>query len=140
MFAGEIRTIVCWKLDRLSRNLRDGINTLAEWCDRGLRVVSVTQQLDFNGTVGKLVAAVLFAVAEMEQETRLERQRAGINAARDRGVYRGRRRGTTKEKPARARELRRQGLSIKEVGQALGISSRTACRYLADDHEAYGQP
>ena len=57
-----------WKLDRLSRNLRDGINVLADWCDKGLRVVSVTQQIDFNGATGKMLAAVLLGVAEMEQE------------------------------------------------------------------------
>lgn len=33
-------------------------------------VVSVTQQIDFIGTVGKMIASVLFAVAEMEQEKR----------------------------------------------------------------------
>ena len=73
--------------------MRDGINTLCDWCDRGLRVISVTQCIDFGGMVGKMIASVLFAVAEMEQETRRERQRAGIDAAKDRGVYRGRQRG-----------------------------------------------
>jgi DNA invertase Pin-like site-specific DNA recombinase len=34
---------VVYKLDRLSRKLRDGINVLCDWCERGLRVVSVTQ-------------------------------------------------------------------------------------------------
>jgi DNA invertase Pin-like site-specific DNA recombinase len=53
VFAGEVGTIVTYKLDRLSRSLRDGINVLGEWCDKGLRVVSVAQQIDFNGTVGR---------------------------------------------------------------------------------------
>jgi DNA invertase Pin-like site-specific DNA recombinase len=43
---------VTYKLDRMCRSLRDGINVLSDWCDKGLRVVSVTQQIDFNGTVG----------------------------------------------------------------------------------------
>ena len=73
VFAGEVGTIVVYKLDRLSRSLRDGLNVLCDWCERGLRVVSVTQQIDFNGTVGKMLAAVLLGVAEMEQETRRER-------------------------------------------------------------------
>ena len=103
IFNGEVKTVVCWKLDRLSRSLRDGINTLCDWCDRGLRVVSVTQQIDFNGTVGKMIASVLFAVAEMEQETRRERQAAGIEAAKERGVYQGRKPGSTKASPSLAR-------------------------------------
>ena len=130
VFHGTIESIIVWKLDRLSRNLRDGINTLADWCDRGLRVVSVTQQIDFNGATGKMLAAVLLGVAEMEQETRRERQQAGIGAARERGVYQGRKRGSTKAKPARAAELRRNGLTDPEIAQALGVSRRTIQRYL----------
>ena len=78
VFNGEVDTIVVYKLDRISRSLKDGVTTLADWCKAGIRVVSVTQQLDFNGATGQLVAAVLFAVAPMEQETRRERQAAGI--------------------------------------------------------------
>ena len=62
VFNGEIKTVVVWKLDRLSRSIQDGINVLADWCDKGLRVVSVTQQIDFNGTIGKMLAAVLLGV------------------------------------------------------------------------------
>ena len=67
VFAGEVGTIVVYKLDRLSRKLREGLNTLCDWCERGLRVVSVTQQIDFNGTVGKMLAAVLLGIAEMNK-------------------------------------------------------------------------
>jgi DNA invertase Pin-like site-specific DNA recombinase len=130
VFNGEITTVVVWKLDRLSRSLRDGINVLADWCDRGLRVVSVTQQIDFNGTLGKMLAAVLLGVAEMEQETRRERQSVGIEAAKKRGVYKGRKPGTSKAKPERARRLREKGLKDHEIAQALGVSRRTVQRYL----------
>jgi len=130
VFMGEISTVVVWKLDRLSRSLRDGINTLADWCDAGLRVVSVTQQIDFNGTVGKMLAAVLLGVAEMEQETRRERQRAGIDAAKEAGKYTGRRSGSTKAKPARAIKLRERGLTHGEIATAMGVSRRTVIRYL----------
>ncbi len=130
IFNGEVRTVVCWKLDRLSRTIRDGINTLCDWCDRGLRLVSVTQQLDFMGTTGKLIASVLFAVAEMEQETRRERQRAGIEAAKERGEYKGRKPGTTKAKPERAVKLREKGLSMEEIATALSVSRMTVHRYL----------
>lgn len=130
VFMGEIDAVVVWKLDRLSRTVRDGLATLCEWCDRGLRIVSVTQQIDFNGTIGKMIAAVLFGVAEMEQQTRRERQAAGIEVARERGLYRGRKAGTTKAKPARAQQLRRQGYTVGEIANALGTSRRTVLRYL----------
>ncbi len=130
IFAGEVRTVVVWKLDRLSRSIRDGINTLCDWCDKGLRVVSVTQQIDFNGTVGKMIASVLFAVAEMEQQTRRERQAAGIAVAKESGVYKGRKAGTTKAKPHRAKELRDKGLTLDEIATALNVSRMSVCRYL----------
>ncbi len=132
VFIGEIDTVVVWKLDRLSRNLRDGINVLADWCDRGLRVVSVTQQIDFNGALGKMLAAVLLGVAEMEREAIRERQAAGVEVAKERGVYRGRQLGSTKGKPARAVELRQSGLSFNEIASAMDISTRTVRRYLTD--------
>lgn len=131
IFKGEVRTVVIWKLDRLSGKMRDGINVLCDWCDRGLRVVSVTQQIDVNGTVGKMIAAMLFGIAEMEQETRRERQAAGIAAAKERGgVYLGRKAGTTNGDPERARQMKGQGLDHGEIAGAMGVSVRTVRRYL----------
>lgn len=130
IFAGEHVVVVTWRLDRLSRKQRDGINLLANWCDAGVRVVSTTQQLDLAGATGRLIAGVLFAVAEMELETMKERQRVGIEAAKGRGVYRGRVPGTTKAKPARAAKLRARGLTQGEIATALGVSRTTVNRYL----------
>jgi DNA invertase Pin-like site-specific DNA recombinase len=114
VFAGRVKTVVVWKLDRISRRQRDGADLLADWCERGVRVVAVTQQIDLSGAVGRMVASVLFGLA------------------RGRGVYRGRQRGTTKALPCRAQELRSRGLTVQEIATALGISRRTAFRYLAE--------
>jgi DNA invertase Pin-like site-specific DNA recombinase len=132
IFNGEVKTIVCYKLDRLSRSLRDGINILADWCEKGLRVVATSQAIDFNGALGKMLAAVLLGVAEMEMELRRERQAVGIKAARARGVYIGRKAGTTKSQPARAKELRAKGNTPKEIARALGVSRPTVFRYLRE--------
>jgi len=138
IFMGEIETVVVWRLDRLSRNLRDGLNVLCDWCDRGLRIVAVTQQIDFNGTLGKMLAAVLLGVAEMEQETRRERQAAGIAAAKERGVYTGRKPGTLKASPERAQELKAKGLGTAEIARSLGVSPRSVRRYLQPEATANG--
>jgi DNA invertase Pin-like site-specific DNA recombinase len=130
LFAGTIRTVIVWKLDRLSRRQREGINLLADWCERGIRVVVVTQQIDLSGAVGRMVAAVMFGLAEIELEYRRERQAAGIAVAKARGVYKGRRPGTTKAHPDRARHLRTRGLTVAEITNALNVSQRTAYRYL----------
>ena len=129
IFGGKVKTVIVWKLDRLSRRLRDGVNLLADWCYRGLKIVIVTQQIELNGPVGHMIAAVLLGLAEIELEYRRERQAAGINVAKHRGVYRGRQQGTTKAKPLRARVLRDQGLTVPEIAIALGTSERTIWRY-----------
>lgn len=131
IFNGEVKTVVVWKLDRLARSLREGIETITDWCEQGVRVVSVTQQIDLSGKVGQMVAAVLFGIADIEHEHIRERQAAGIAEAKKRGAYKGRKAGTTKGDPARAHELRSQGLKVKEIASALNVSVRTANNYLA---------
>lgn len=134
IFHGHVKTVVLWKLDRMSRRLKDGVNILADWCDKGLKVVVVTQQLEFNGPVGRTLAAVMLGLAEIELEYRRERQAAGIAVAKKEGVYKGRKPGTTKSKPDRAKELRDKGLTAAEIATALSVSQRTVFRYL--DKEA----
>ena len=136
IFMGPITTVVVWKLDRIARRQREGINLLADWCARGVRIVAITQQLDLSGAVGRLVAGVLCGLAEIEQEYRRERQAAGIAVAKRKGRYRGRVKGTTKAQPARARLLYERGFTVAEIRQALQISPRTVYRYLATAEKA----
>ena len=131
IFAGGVKTVVVFKVDRIARRLREGLDLLCDWCERGVRVVSVTQQVDVSGTPGRMVAALMLGLAEIEWEYRRERQAAGIAVARRDGVYRGRAKGTTKAKPDRAKGLRAKGMSAPEIGRALGVSIRTVFRYLA---------
>lgn len=137
IFHGKVKCVVLWKLDRLSRRLKDGITTLADWSERNLRVVVVTQQLDFSGAIGRMLAALLLGLAEIENEFRRERQAVGIEQAKKKGKYKGRANGTLKGNPARVQELRGKGLTGPEIATALGISLRTVFRYTGqteDDH------
>jgi hypothetical protein len=81
--------------------------------------------------VGRTLAAVLLGFAALERQGIWERQRAGIALAKRRGKYQGRRKGSTKGQPNRAKELRQRGLSIREIAKALGVCTATASRCLA---------
>jgi DNA invertase Pin-like site-specific DNA recombinase len=129
IFAGTVKSVVVYKVDRIARRLREGLDVLCDWCDRGTRFISITQQIDVSGTVGRMVAAMLLGLAELEWEYRKERQSAGIAVAKRKGLYKGRQRGTTKGTPARAVALRNKGLSADEIASALDISRRTVWRY-----------
>ncbi len=130
IFSGKVKTVVCWRLDRLSRRLKDGVNLLADWCERGIKVIVITQMIELNGAVGRMIAAVMLGLAEIELEYKKARQEAGIEVAKKRGVYTGRKKGTFKAAPVRAQELRARGLKITEIATALGTSKRTVLRYL----------
>jgi DNA invertase Pin-like site-specific DNA recombinase len=130
VFAGNIKTIVVWKLDRLARSMKEGINVLSSFCEAGVRVVSITQQIDLSGTIGHLVAGVLFGIAEIEHQHIRERQAVGIAVAKEKGIYTGRKSGTTKAKPDRAKKLKAQGLTHAEIAQALNVTVRTVGNYL----------
>lgn len=70
-------------------------------------------------------------IAEIEHRHILERKKAGIEAAKARGLYTGRPAGSTKAKPGRARELKLKGFSKDEIATALGVSNRTVRRYVS---------
>ena len=117
IFNGKIGTVVCWKLDRLSRSLKDGINILTDWLEKDVRVIATAQQLDFSGAVGQLIASVLFAVAAMERENLRENTKRGIAAARSRGVKLGKR---PKLFAKDIVPLLQDGLTIGEISKKLG--------------------
>ena len=127
---GRFDIVVVWKLDRLSRSIRDGVNVLHRWVKSGIRLVSVTQNIDFSGAIGEMIASLLFGVAQMEREHMLERQAVGIKRARAEGKYQGRRPGTTKARPERARALISKGLTVEETSRTLGVTQMTVYRYL----------
>lgn len=93
-----------------------------------MHVVSVTQQIDLKGSVGRLVVGI----AEIEKQHIQERQAAGIAVAKANGIYTGRKSGATKAKPARAIALQEKGLQIKEIATALGVTPRTVHNYLKE--------
>jgi DNA invertase Pin-like site-specific DNA recombinase len=134
IFSGQVSTVVIFRLDRLARKYREGVDALCDWVEKGVRVVSVSQAIDFNGTIGKIIAGVLIGFAEIEQEGRRERQRAGIEIAKKKGLYHGRKKGALKKglDPARIIELRKKGLKISEICQSLGVARNTVFRYLRE--------
>jgi DNA invertase Pin-like site-specific DNA recombinase len=83
-------TLVVVKLDRLGRSTRDVLNLVHELESKGAHLRVLEPEVSTRGPVGKMVLTVLGMVAEMEVGFIRERQRAGIEAAKARGVYKGR--------------------------------------------------
>ncbi len=129
---GNVRAVVVWRLDRLSDKARDGLNVLIDWCDKSLRDVSVSQQIDVKSTDCRMIASVLRGVAEVDQELRRERTNVGLASARARGRVGGRPKIAADEPTVlKAKKLQKNGkLTIAEICKGLKISRSTYYRYV----------
>lgn len=89
-FIAEGDTLVVCKLDRLGRSTRDVLNLVHELETKGASLKVLEPAIDTTGPMGRMVLTVLGMVSEMELSFIKERQRAGIEAAKAKGVYNGR--------------------------------------------------
>ena len=126
----EFDTVLCYKLDRISRNVKDGINTLTDWLENKVSVIAVTQDLDFSKNSGKLMTNMLFTISEIEMNLQKERQADGIAVAKTKGKYKGRKTGAVTYNHSRIIELSQSGLSYSEISKTLGCSTKTIQRVL----------
>ena len=118
--------LVCWRLDRLGRNLRHLVTLLEELHAIGVSFVSLGEGIDCTTPAGRLQLHVLAALAEFEKARIAERVAAGLARARRNGTRLGR---PEKRVPERILALVR-GLSVRQASKILGVSKTTAQRWL----------
>jgi DNA invertase Pin-like site-specific DNA recombinase len=109
--------LVVVKLDRLGRSTRDVLNLVHELEQKGASLKVLEPEIDTGGPMGRMVLTVLGMVAEMELGFIRDRQRAGIDAAKVKGVYKGR--PATFDR-ARIVALRKEGMGATEIAKAVG--------------------
>src|SRR5215218_4318051 len=93
-------TLVVWKLDRLSRSLKDLLHILERVEAVGARFRSLTEAVDTSGPAGRMLMQMLGSFAEFERAMVRERTRAGLKAAAARGRKGGRQPKLTPEQKA----------------------------------------
>ncbi len=115
--------LICWRLDRLGRNLRHLILLLDDLQAIGVGFVSLAEGIDATTPAGRLQLYILGAIAEFERARTVERVKAGLVRARAQGKTLGRPR-----KSASVRVPR--GLTVRGAAQAWGVSKSTAANWL----------
>ena len=126
-------TIVVHSMDRLARNLDDLRRIVFDLVDRSIRVEFVKESLNFGGdqsAMAKLLLSVMGAFAEFERAIIRERQTEGIELAKKRGVYKGRKRSLTNDQAAELRHRAATGESKTDLAAQFGISRQTVYQYL----------
>ncbi len=111
--------LVVWKLDRLGRTLGGVLDTLKLLSDRGVTFVSLTERIDTTGPMGKAMIHLLAVFAELERDLIVERTKAGIERAKERGDVGGRPKAMTPERVARAEDMLAAGERGNTVWKAM---------------------
>ncbi len=106
-------TLVVWRLDRLGRSLRDLLDIAEMLRERDVALRSLTDHIDTGTAAGRMLYAVLGAVAQFERDVLRERTIAGLAAAKKRGERLGRRPALTS---AQVREAKKKARSWREPG------------------------
>jgi DNA invertase Pin-like site-specific DNA recombinase len=126
-------TLVVVKLDRLGRSTRDVLNLVHELEQEGASLRVLEPAIDTGGPMGKMVLTVLGMVAEMELGFIRDRQRTGIEAAKAKGVYRGRPPSFDHE---RILAMRREGKGATEIATVVGCKRGLVYKVLAEARDA----
>jgi len=124
-------SLVVWRLDRLGRSLRHLIDVVHDLEQRGVALVSLTEQIDTSTPGGRLVFHVFASLAQFEKELIRERTMAGLAAARARGRVGGRPTVWTEDKLRTARAMRDSGdYDVSAIAKVLGVSRASVYRAL----------
>lgn len=128
-----------WQIDRLGRDVRDILNTIHFFNQQNICIHFISQglrTLQENGEenpISKMIISILGIVGEMERSQIKERQIEGIQIAKLKGVYLGRKKGTqenildflSKPKNKKAVEYLKRGYKKSEVAKIVGLNPNT---------------
>lgn len=89
-FVREGDVIVVESISRLARNTKDLLSLVDKFKELGVDFISQKENIDTNTTAGHFMLTVFGAIAELERDFILQRQREGIAIAKANGVYKGR--------------------------------------------------
>ena len=117
--------LVCWRLDRLGRNLKHLITLLDDLQALGIAFVSLAEGIDATTPAGKLQMHILGAIAEFERGRIRERVLAGLQRAR----AQGRRLGRPQARVPVERLQSVAGLPAHLAAERLGVSRSTVKRW-----------
>jgi DNA invertase Pin-like site-specific DNA recombinase len=124
--------VVVWKLDRLSRSLKDLLHIMEKIGEAGAGFRSLTEHIDTTAPAGRMMMQMVGAFAEFERTMVRERTSAGLAAAQAEGRIGGRRK---KLDDAKRREIADAVISgrktVAQMARMFGASPPTVSRIVA---------
>lgn len=123
-------TLVVTRLDRLGRNMREAVNTIADLGEREMNVKCLDPELDTSRPQDRVVINIMLSLAEWERKLLIERTREGVAHARAEGRVAGPKPKLTPEQVRLVRKAVADGESVTSVARSFGVSRQTVYRAL----------
>jgi DNA invertase Pin-like site-specific DNA recombinase len=128
----EDDVLVVWKLDRLSRSLRDVLTIMERLTEAQAGFRSLTEAIDTTTPAGRMMMHMVGAFAEFERAMLRERTKAGLDSARREGRIGGRRPKLSPQQQAEIRWMVSRGdKTAADAARLFRIHPATVCRLLA---------
>jgi len=120
--------VLVWRFDRFARSTKHLILALEEFKNLGIDFVSYQENIDTSSPLGSAIFTIISAVAQLERDIIAERVKAGLRRAAERGKRLGRPKALVEV--GEIRRLRSKGLSLRQIGNQLGVSRTTVGQIL----------
>ena len=121
-------TVIVESISRFARNTRDLLELVEQLTAKGVEFVSKKEAIDTTTPTGKFMLTVFGAVAELEREYILQRQREGIAIAKEQGKYKGRKPIVAPEFEQVIVNWRNGAITAAEAMRTLHVSKSTFYR------------
>ncbi len=125
---GRFDVVLVWASDRIARSVKHFLEVLDELNRLGIEYVSLRENIDTGGPLGRAIIVIVAAIAELERSLIIERVRAGMRRAKLDGTHIGRN-PLVLDHEAIRRE-RCQGQSLRKIAKGHRISAATVQRVL----------
>lgn len=141
-FVREGDVVVVESISRFARSTRDLLTLVEQLTEKGVCFVSQKESIDTNTPQGKFMLTVFGAMAELEREQTLQRQREGIAAAKAAGKYKGRKPIEIEDSLVKSvhDQWYKREITTSHAVKLLNVSSRTFYRRMWDYEDSAGIP
>ena len=141
-FVREGDVVVVESISRFARSTRDLLTLVEQLTEKGVGFVSQKESIDTNTPQGKFMLTVFGAMAELEREQTLQRQREGIAAAKAAGKYKGRQPIAISDDLLKTvhEQWYKNEITTAYAVKRLGVSRNTFYRRMWDYEDSAGIP
>lgn len=133
-FVREGDTVIVESISRFARNTRDLLDLVEQLTVKGVEFISKKESLDTTTPSGRFVLTIFAAVAQLEREYLLQRQKEGITIAKQEGKYKGRKPLERPNQDAVIASWRNGEITAVEAMRTLQLSKTTFYRRVQELH------